>query len=199
MLHKSILISLVCATALMLSSCGGGGGKSETLSSCSGGDESKIQDFIWFKAEIPQGFVADTLPGRPNYTDVFFWKEENGMKRKIIINWLSLSALNAKTIDDYLQSFVKLDSRSYTIGSDVTIGKNKWKTLMFSPASGIFMSYYYTETNIADRVFQLTGDQMKLDDPDWQLFLKDFTLPDDIRAARDRAYETKFGELKKSN
>ena len=180
MLHKSFFISLICAVALTLSSCGGGG-------------KSKVEDFIWFKAEIPEGFVADTLPGNPRYTDVFFWNEENGMKREIKPGWFTLAGYRAKTMDDYLQS---LSKTYYTIGDEVTIGKYTWKTVSYSTYQGSdrYRCSYYVETNRPGTVFQLEGLQMKLDDPAWQVFLKNFSLPDDIEAAQKQAYNTKFGE-----
>ena len=183
---KVLLLGVAGVFAVTLVGCG----KSASTESDSGGSGSATveestdtrTDYVWFKVDVPDGYVLDTSTGKDCSVARFSSVEES--EEGHTINIIPVFHSHT-TVEDQVNKEVEFwaESAPRTVNEPVTIGKYTWTPLEFECNSASVDFYTEVEGNTIEVSFHDAG----IDEPVVQEFLESIEFPDDINTAYNKA------------
>lgn len=205
MRKQSILAVMGIAMTLALTACGGSGAPA-TGSGTTAGDNSAVEevkddriDFIWFKANLPEGtdYVSSVT-----MNEVGFERDDDEAEWRIQIGGVMSSS---STAESEQADRIALDSEKYAAADDVTIGDYTWKVVTFDWSSGpSVMLYADVEDNSPEdegqiKVITIDAFGLTVDNPVLVDFLESLEFPENIREQKSVAYEVDTAEFCEEN
>lgn len=197
-MKKIIAILLVLMLGLLLfAGCGGaqdsedsGGGTTDVVNSeeddVDSDEDDSLTDMIFYKAEFPEGYFANTTQGNDYYT-VVFEKEGSSPTTKLYVK-LAYNDIDV-AVEKELDTFA---DAGWTQGPDVEIGAYNWKTIDYS-WNDMPSRNYYVQADEKETLVVM-GMCIAPDDPDMMTFLSRFVMADNFAEAQQTAWNTKLPE-----
>lgn len=196
---RSFLIALVCCLALAASialvGCGGGGSNQASSGGSSSGASTGSQpedtkaDFVWFKADAPEGYTVSCYSTSGKATSPAFASEGDSSTKIQLGSNYKLSASEAA--ED------QVDSEKYTQGEDITINGRTYNVVNFTWDRDTPSVMLYTDVDgTENQSVKITAFMLTPDDETLTSFLESLEFAEDIDEAYDEAAATKLDDIK---
>ena len=196
-MKKSTLLAVTTALALLLAlplvGCGGASGTASDSTSSEASETSasaadKLTDFIWYEAEVPEGWEVKFIDGNyANAAEFHFDPDDDAAVLKITYN-------NSKTAQDELASSLDFWD-DHTQGDDITLGDYTWKVENFTWDDDTPSMALYTDTPDGNGNIEVTIFMSTTDNADIKAFLETLQFADDTYDAYNAAYNVEGTDI----
>lgn len=183
-MKKLLIAAVTLAMAAGLVACAGGGGAAgsgsasgsapASASSEAAAPQDSRTDFIWFKADMPEGAEVSSFGGVATVATLSLETADG----KITVS------AESKTAAEEAAERIGYDEEKYKAGDDVTVGKYTWKTVNFEFSGEPSIMLYADIDGEKNKTAYICAYGLAVDDPMLKSFLESF----EVNANVDEGY-----------